>query len=157
MVREEGFGQNGGMLTVATIGQCLQRALRAAALGWLLTVPAFALGDGGRRVAPPPAVGCTRDHLTLHIGVVIAYRRELERTTLRIRTDSDTTETVRVVHPQGQDPSAHFLIEGAAFTAADWGRIEKSPGKIKPAMRAAAWVCDDGAPPLIDWQPPRQP
>lgn len=120
-----------------------------------LGLPLPAHADAGRRVAPPEAVGCPRDKLTLFSGVVISYRRAVGITTLRIRTDWATVESVRLSHPGSKDPSARFLIEGAPFTATDWARVESSSGKLRPAMRAAAWVCSDGSQPLIDWQPPQ--
>lgn len=133
------------------------RAALAVMLGVVLAASASAGGERPQRVAPPDSTGCSRDHLTLYSGLVIAYRREVGRTTLRIRTDWDTTETVTLRHPGSKDPSAAFLIDRAAFTAADWARIEASPGTLKQAMRAAAWVCDDGGPTVVDWQPPRTP
>lgn len=107
-------------------------------------------------MAPPDAASCPRDKLTVFSGVVIAYRRAVGATTLRIRTDWATLESVQLRHPGSDDPSARFLIERAPFAASDWARIESSPGKLRPSMRAAAWVCSDGSQPLIDWQPPEQ-
>ncbi|MDR7271690.1 hypothetical protein J2X20_004358 [Pelomonas saccharophila] len=111
--------------------------------------------ETGRRVAPPKDASCPRDKLTLFSGVVISYRREVGVTTLRIRTDWATVESVQLRHPGSNDPSPRFLIERAPFTPADWARIESAPGKLRPGMRAAAWVCSDGSQPLIDWQPPQ--
>ncbi len=119
--------------------------------------PVTAQAPAARRVAPPEQVQCPRDRLTLYAGKVTTYRREAGVTTLRIRTDWDTTETVTLRHPGTDDPSRWFLIDRAAFTPADWARIESAPGTLRPQMRAAAWVCSDGSPPLIDWQPPRAP
>ena len=107
-------------------------------------------------MAPPKADDCPRDKLTLYSGVVTSYRRAVGVTTLRIRTDWATVESVKVHHAGSNDPSPRFLIERAPFTPADWVRIESSPGQLRPAMRAAAWVCSDGSEPLIDWQPPQQ-
>jgi len=121
-----------------------------------LPLPAHADAETGRRVAPPEDAGCPRDKLTLFSGVVISYRRVVGVTTLRIRTDWATVESVRLSHPGSADPSSRFLIEREPFTPADWARIESSPGKLRPAMRVAAWVCSDGSQPLIDWQPPQQ-
>lgn len=136
---------------------CPKRAVLVVMLSGVLAPSAVADGVADRRVAPPETATCPRDHLTLYSGLVISYRRGVGRTTLRIRTDWDTTEDVSIRHPGNKDPSSSFLIERAPFTHADWVRIEASPGKLKPSMRAAVWVCDNGSPPIIDWQPPRQP
>ena len=119
-------------------------------------LPLRAKADAGRRVAPPEAVSCSPDKLTLFSGAVISYRRAVGITALRIRTDWATVESVQVRHPGSNDPSSRFLIERLPFTPADWARIESSPGKLRPSMRAGAWVCSDGSQPLVDWQPPRQ-
>lgn len=109
------------------------------------------------RSAPPEILECPRDHLTAYIGQVQRYQRGPGRTTLRIRTDWATTETVTIAHPGSSDPSRWFLIERQPFTAADWARIEQRPGRLRAGQRAAAWVCDDGRNPVVDWQPPRLP
>lgn len=134
-----------------------QRAASAWSLCVVLAASAFAGQAWAQRLAAPETAECARDHLTVYSGVVVAYRREMGRTTLRIRTDWDTVETVSLLHPGSPDASRWFLIEREPFTAADWARIEAAPGKLRPSMRAAAWVCDDGRPTVLDWQPPRQP
>jgi len=108
------------------------------------------------RLRPPAAVECPRDHLTSYVGVVQRYRRESNRTELRIRTDWDTTEDVAIAHRGAADPSRWFLIEGKPFQPADWARLEESPGRLRAGTRAAAWVCDDGRNPIVDWSPPRE-
>lgn len=137
-------------------GRAAWALLLGAALACGLPGQAQAQAQGGRRMAPPDASTCPRDLLTVYSGVVLSYRRVPGATTLRIRTDEATTETVRVKTPGSDDPSAHFLIERAPFTKADWARIESAPGRLRPGTRAAAWVCSDGSPPLIDWLPPRE-
>ena len=109
------------------------------------------------RVRPPADLECPHDQLTLYGGRVSHYQRGPGRTTLSIRTDWATTETVTIAHPGSRDPSRWFLIEGQPFTAADWARIEQRPGRLRAGLRAAAWVCDDGRNPVVDWQPPRAP
>ncbi|OGA98856.1 MAG: hypothetical protein A3E25_23575 [Burkholderiales bacterium RIFCSPHIGHO2_12_FULL_69_20] len=109
------------------------------------------------RVRPPAEVDCPRDHLTVYIGQVQRYQRGPGRTTMRIRTDEATNETVTIAHPGSSDPSRWFLIERQPFTAADWARIEQRPGQLREGVRAAAWVCDDGRNPVVDWQPSRAP
>jgi hypothetical protein len=104
------------------------------------------------RIAPPAAVTCSRDHLTAYTGRVTRYLRTAGRTTLTISTDWNTTEAVTLRHPGTDDPSRSFLIGGKPFTAADWSRIEEKKGTLKKDTRATAWVCDDGSPPVVDWE-----
>jgi hypothetical protein len=105
------------------------------------------------RLAPPPAVTCPRDHMTSYTGRIVSYRRTAEALVLTIRTDWDTTERVQLA-PLRPD---HLLVHGAPFAATDWVRIESSPDHARPDLRATAWVCGDGRPPVIDWQPPPAP
>lgn len=109
--------------------------------------PAPAAGRGGR-LAPPAAVTCDRNRLTVYSGRVTKYSRKAERTVLTIATDWDTTETVSL---RG-DPSSAYLIQGTPFTAKDWNRIESKKGVLHPGMRANAWVCTGGRT-VVDWQP----
>ena len=122
----------------------------------MLTGPANAQA-APRRPMPPEAVACARDQLTLYGGEVLHYRRGLGHTELRIRTDWASTETLRLQHPGTDDPSHWFLIERQRFSAADWPRIESAPGRLRPGLRVAAWVCGDGRNAVLDWQPPRAP
>ena len=108
------------------------------------------------RVLPPAVVACPRDHLTFYSGLVLRYRRGVDRTELRVRTDWDTTEDVAIAHPGLDDPSAWFLIGGKPFEPTDWARIEERPGRLQTGTRAAAWVCDDGRNPIVEWSPPRE-
>ena len=122
-----------------------------------LTMPADTRAQPSEaRQRPPPSAECPRDHLTVYSGVVLRYQRSLGLTKLRIRTDWDTTEDAHIKHPGSNDPSAWFLMEGKRFEPADWGRIEERPGTLRAGMRAAAWVCDDGRNPVVDWNPPRE-
>lgn len=138
------------------------RARRAAcAVGAALLIAAWPGASMAQRpegrVRPPADLECPRDHLTVYIGQVQRYQRGPGRTTIRIRTDWDTSETTRIAHPGSSDPSRWFLIERQPFTSADWARIELRPGRLRAGLRAAAWVCDDGRNPVVDWQPPRGP
>lgn len=116
----------------------------------LAVVLAGALEKPASRLAPAPPVSCPRDQLTSYTGRVISYRRTPEALSLTIRTDWDTTEKVRLAPPALD----HLRLGGVPFTADDWVRIEGSPGHHRRELRATAWVCEDGRPPLIDWQPP---
>lgn len=140
----------------STRAGCAARALTATLL--LAALPGLARSQAAEgRVRPPSELECPRDHLTVYIGQVQRYQRGPGRTTIRIRTDEATTETVAIAHPGSSDPSRWFLIERQPFTPADWARIEQRPGRLRTGMRAAAWVCDDGRNPLVDWQPPTKP
>ena len=127
---------------------------------WLLAagllLAAGAQAQSARQM-PPADQACPRDRLTLYAGAVLKYSRLVGHTELRIHTDWQTTESVRLKHPGSDDPSRWFLIERQPFTAADWPRIELKPGQLRPGMRVAAWVCDDGRNATIDWSPPRAP
>ena len=96
------------------------------------------------RLAPPAAVPCDRDHLTVYAGKASRYVRRPEAIELTIETNWATTEEVTV---QG---SQHFLLNGKPFTADDWSRIESSQGVLRPGVTVNAWVCEGGAV-TIDW------
>jgi len=138
-----------------------------SALALLLTL-GFAVGarvsvDAQSRPAAPGttpgaslgAFSCDRNHLTIYTGVVTRYRRAVGQTTLRIRTDDDTTENVALKHPGTDDPSAMFRMKDAPFTPNDWPTIESKTGTLRPGTRASAWVCDDGQV-MVDWSAPRE-
>jgi len=119
----------------------------------LLLIPAVECADaeqGQGRQRAPESFACDRNNLTVYTGVVTSYQRRTGATTLRIRTDSDTTEQVTVKHPGTDDPSAHFRMMTEPFTPADWSRIESKKGVLRAGTRAAAWVCSDGGV-MIDW------
>jgi hypothetical protein len=107
----------------------------------------------GGRVRPPAAITCDRNNLTVYAGKVLSYTRRSDRITLRIHTDSDTTETVTLRYPRGSSPARWFLLNGEAFGRGDWPKIESSKGRLNPNMHVSAWVCTDGRKPILDWQP----
>ena len=102
------------------------------------------------RQRSPEEFACLRNDLTVYTGVVARYERRVGRTTLRIRTDWDTTEDVTLTHAGTDDASASYRYMGKPFTAADWARIERSRGVLRAGVRAAAWVCADGKV-MVDW------
>lgn len=111
-------------------------------------------GDGGpSRLRPPPNLTCPTDHLTSYTGRVVSYRRRPGEVSLRIHTDWDTTESVRLSPPVDVGPAGYFLLNGEPFRESDWKVIESSEGRLRPNVRVTAWVCDDGRPPIIDWRP----
>ena len=103
------------------------------------------------RLRPPGQLTCPRDQLTSYTGRVVSFSRAAGRTTLRIRTDWETTERVIVKHPGTRDPSPRFLFGGEPFTSGDWVHIEAAGGHLRQDLRATAWVCTDGSV-LVDWK-----
>lgn len=111
-------------------------------------MPARSAGRGGR-LAPPAAVTCDRNKLTVYAGTITKYSRKKAKTTITIATDWDTTETVTI---SGSDPARRYLVLGTPFTTKDWNRIESKKGVLHRGMRVNAWVCQ-GGPTVVDWQP----
>jgi hypothetical protein len=111
--------------------------------------------EPGGRIMPPSGLKCDRNDLTLYDGKVLTYRRRRGTTLLRIRTSFDTTEAVTLRHPDTDDPSEFYLLNGVPFTKNDWRRIEKTKKVLKPDMRANVWVCrgDPTIQPVVDWRP----
>ena len=107
------------------------------------------------RMMPPGELKCDRNDLTLYDGRILAYRRRVGKTFLRIRTNFDTTEEVTVRHRGTDDPSKFYLLNGQRFMKSDWRRIEKRKGLLKTGMRANVWVCKDNPSiqPVVDWRP----
>lgn len=140
----------------------MTRLHAAALLGFLVascTAPAAQrpapAAPGDSRQRPPATFSCPANNLTSYTGVVTRYTRAMGKTTLRIRTDWDTTEDVTLAHAGTDDPSAHFQMNGAPFTPADWARIEQRTGVLRDGTRAAAWVCADGQV-MVDWNVRRE-
>lgn len=106
------------------------------------------------RQRPPEGVPCAPNDLTAYTGVVVDYLRGREQTTLRIRTDWDTTEDVTLSHAGKGDPKELFRYAGKPFTVNDWPRIELPGGLVRPGTRATAWVCADRTV-LVDWEVPK--
>ena len=113
------------------------------------------LAQEGGRIMPPPQLQCDRNDLTSYDGRILAYRRRVGSTFLRIRTNFDTTEEVTIRHRASDDPSKFYLINGEAFTKSDWRRVEKRPRVLKSGMRANVWVCrgNPSIQPVVDWRP----
>ena len=107
------------------------------------------------RMMPPGELKCDRSDLTLYDGRILAYRRRIGTTFLRIRTNFDTTEEVTIRHSRTDDPSKFYLLNGQPFLKSDWPRIERRKGVLKAGMRANVWVCIDNPSiqPVIDWRP----
>lgn len=130
-------------------------SLAAAALGGASACTAIEVGagpsavPGAGRLRPPVTLACPRGELTSFAGRVAAYQRTSTQLSLRIDTDDNTLETVRLEHPTPDD----FLLNGAPFLPAAWQRVEREPGVLRDGIRVIAWVCLDGATtPVIDWR-----
>ena len=123
----------------------------------LLVLALITVGDvlAQGRIMPPAELKCDRNDLTSYDGRILAYRRRMGRTFLRIRTNFDTTEEVTVHHRGTDDPSNFYLLNGQRFMKSDWPRIEKKKGVLKAEMRANVWVCRDNPSiqPVVDWRP----
>jgi len=135
----------------------MSTGLRALLLGVALahtTLPATTLSL--QRLRPPEKIPCSRDHLTSFSGRVLEFKRNDNRTFLRVRTDEDTSEAFTLKHPGKGSAAEWFLLKGKAFEPSDWKRIEIRKNKLHPRMRATVWVCDDGSTPVVDWQPPAE-
>jgi rhodanese-related sulfurtransferase len=115
------------------------------------SAPASAPSASGR-LAPPAAVACKRDNLTVYAGSVRSYHRQKDKTTITIATTAGTVEKVTLHHPGSDDPSRFYLINSTPFTPSDWNRLERRKGELLPDMGARAWVCK-GGPTIIDWLP----
>jgi len=107
------------------------------------------------RMMPPGELKCDRNDLTVYDGRILAYRRRVGKTFLRVRTSFDTTEEVTIRHRGTEDPSKFYLLNGQPFLKSDWRRIEKSKGVLKSGMMANVWVCRDNPSiqPVVDWRP----
>ena len=99
------------------------------------------------RYMPPAAVECDRNNLTAYTGVVTTYVRKAGQIRLTLKTDADTVETVTI------EPGDKILLNAEPMKEDGWKRVEEKEGKLKPGMRATAWVCRGGRP-VLDWQPP---
>jgi hypothetical protein len=131
----------------------MKRAACGAAVALLLGAmePLAQQRADDERLRPPAQLTCARSQLTSYTGRVVSFSRAAGRTTLRIRTDWETTERVIVQHPGTRDPSPRFLIGGEPFTSGDWVHIEDAGGHLRTGLRATAWVCTDGSV-LVDWK-----
>ena len=90
---------------------------------FLAAIPVAAQG----RLRPPANVGCDRNNLTSHTGVLKKFTRDKAQAKLTIQTDDATTETVTVP-------------------------VEKIAGHApKTGERLTAWVCTSGAV-TIEWE-----
>jgi hypothetical protein len=120
----------------------------------LLSAGAGLAQERGRPI-PPPELKCDRNDLTSYDGLIIAYRRRVGSTFLRIKTDFDTTEEITIRHRGTDNPSKFFMLNGLSFMKSDWARIEKRRGVLKNGMRANVWVCrgNPSIQPVVDWRP----
>lgn len=125
----------------------------AAAVTFCTAVMVFSSSAHAQRLMPPESVKCDANHLTSFTGKILSYRRRPGRVTLRVRTDEETTESFTLRFKKNEDAARWFLLSGAPFKQNDWALIERRRYHLRPRMRAAVWVCDDGSNPIVDWRP----
>lgn len=128
---------------------------------WIAAVATIVLAAGPQRRAPerlrpPGQVTCPPDRLTAYVGRVVAYARMPERLSMEIETDWESREKVDLRYAKGDDVARWFLFRGEPFRPEHWPHIEEKPGRLRKDVRAAAWVCEGGGNPVIDWQPPQE-
>ena len=109
-----------------------------------------------QRLGPPPSIICPRNQLTVYEGWILDYSRTRARTSMRIRTEAETTESVIIRHDRVGNPAKWFLLKAEPFKEADWNLIESRRGVLRPKIRAHIWVCTDGSNPIVDWRPPEE-
>jgi rhodanese-related sulfurtransferase len=144
---------SGGMKAWAAAGFPIVKSTEPVEIPADAITPATAPVFRGRMM-PPELVTCDRNQLTSFAGVVSSYTRKGGKTTIVIKTDDDTVETIRLKGSKRSALQPQFLIEAAKFAAADWSRIESREGVLRSGTRAVAWVCS--APPgrtWVNWQP----
>lgn len=106
-----------------------------------------------QRHEPPAAVVCDRSQLTSYKGVVSGYKRTPGSISITVSTDWGTEEDI-VINSGIDAFESYFLLFNRPFREQDWPLIEERAGKLRPGVRATAWICLDGeTPPIIDWQP----
>jgi len=124
--------------------------LRCLAAFFLVAVAACAQG----RMRPPQNVGCDRNALTVYQGKVRQYTRDRAQVKLVIDTEEKTVERIVLKLNGARTAESRFLWAGETFQAQHWRELESEPGKLKAGITVNAWVCSNGGPPLLDWQPP---
>jgi hypothetical protein len=110
-------------------------------------------GSLAQRPRPPISFKCSRDHLTAFQGRILEYTRSRQEISLRVRTDEATTESFTLRWEASEKVETWLLLNGEAFKAEDWNRIESAAGKIRDGVRIIVWDCDDGSKPVFDWRP----
>ena len=106
------------------------------------------------RVRPPQNVGCERNDLTVYQGKVRQYARDSKQVSLTIDTDEKTVERIMLKLAGARTAESRFLWAGVPFRTQHWKELETPEGKLKAGITVIAWVCTNGGPPLLDWQPP---
>jgi hypothetical protein len=111
----------------------------------------------GRRLMPPPGLGCDDDHVTSFTGRVLSYSRRAGQVFIRIRTDEATTEEFTITYARDQDISKRFKLNGQSLKQGGLAKIEASWKRDKRNVRATVWACYDKewhnpSATLIDWQ-----
>jgi len=107
------------------------------------------------RLAPPSAVKCPANNLTVYSGKATSWRQFGDRAEITISTDWATIEKV-TIPGSGQNQQKTYLVRGNQFQLDHRKQIFVADDALQPNVRVNAWVCSDKAvPPVLDWQPPR--
>ena len=131
------------------------RSLQIVLIGALLCPTVSAMQER-ERLAPPAAIKCPHNKLTVFAGRVQSFSVRDEKARLVIATDWDTVETV-LLPATRENQLPLFLYKGEPFSREHLRDIFVDKDEVRPGTRAHAWVCRDATfPPLIDWQSPRE-
>jgi hypothetical protein len=111
----------------------------------------------GRRLMPPPDLGCDVNHVTSFTGRVLSYSRRADQIFIRVRTDEATTEEFTIPYSQAQEIAKRFKLNGQPLGQNGLAKIESRWKRDKRSVRATVWACYDKdwrkpSAVLIDWQ-----
>ncbi len=115
---------------LSLIFTCTFCVLMASAENVLFKKPTQAQQEGratdvrSQRLMPPKGLKRSDNNLTSFTGRVLAYRRGATSTTLRMRTDEETTERFTLRYAKKDGPAKWFLLRAEPFKLEDWAVIE---------------------------------
>lgn len=107
---------------------------KLAVAGLLLTA---SLAQEPGRLRTPETFSCDRNNLTSFTGKVIGYHRSRTGLRIRVATDEDTFEKFSLMGTRGA-LEKQFRLDGSAFAAEDWKKIDLSASRTRPKLRVTA-------------------